>query len=604
MLQIFIKGKKDRGFLDLNPGSALDMEMLSELFDDDLTLGEYSLPLDAPLTPNNRRLLGFPDLINNIRGSSQEWYEADVWADGMPVRFGARLTIQSISTGFGNNGRAISITIAGHKGIFGAAVQGKYLTDIAFDDIQYSVPARTFATNVMKAAAGYNMYPYLKFAPVVIQNYFDTERPEYNSEFLIRDTVNHVVSTGGGANDWQFNSLNADADGPATTGTDEYLNHRTVPFFSYKFILQRLFATFGYTITGQWIDDPAWDALFMFNTCSLEQYNLTLKTDVSNHILPRMHMPKKLIGEFLRDLQMAFCVRFSFQDGNIVRMDYRKRDLASRTAFDATHITTDVVELTIPEFRKNGFRLSFEFDSDDAYAPERMQDINEKNLVATVSQRTELASLVIGRAFNFNDIVYVKCENQYYCYSNGAGPDAWEPYSEGLMERNIGAGGREFKSGISPMATYLTYLEDIDRLQTSSMVGADQKGCYYNRNNVPVSYPFATRMFFIGKETDAAGNNVPVSYVHNRRYDGAQRAPVSLSFIAEGGLYDYCWREWIAFLSDTQHLKVQMFPGYTDVLRLSEAARIRIAGNDFLLYKRGIRFPLGDSLQDVELYKL
>jgi hypothetical protein len=601
LLQLYVYGNKFKGFLDLVPGTSLDMETLSELFDEELTLGEYSLPLDAPFTDNNKKILGNVEMLNSVPANETLYWRCDVWADGITVRTAAKLTLIAVNGNFSYDAGNYQFTLAGNKGLFGSAIAGFTLQQLVLDKISLNgLDARTFATNVMKQTAGNTQYSFMKFAPVAIENYFYVNRPDYNGEFLAQDIANNIVINGAS---WKFGRpTSADTTIAAAPGSAEYMDYRTIPFFTYKWICTKIFQQFGYTLTGDWVDDAAWDKAFMFNNFGIEQYDTTAKTDLSTYIFPAQHLPKKSIGTFLRDLQFFFCIKFSFLDGNIVRMDYRKSSLASKSTMDATAITGNLFNSNMLDYKEKGFTLAFNFDSADAYNGARVQAIDGKQLVATINNFTGFGALIIGRTFNYNDLVYVKAENQYYAYSNGSGTSAWEYFSEKLFPMVIGAGGYSYQTGISPMTTYLLYNPDIDKLINKDMAAVSMPGTYFNKNNTLVENPFEPRIFYIDM-LSKSGVVIPASFVHNRDRVGQLRVPVSLAWDGDEGLYATLWKDWLNFLMNTRLVKASLSFNQRSYANFSDAVKIRINGTYYLPHLTTIKIPLQDAA-GVELYRL
>ncbi|MBA3707159.1 MAG: hypothetical protein H0W84_15030, partial [Bacteroidetes bacterium] len=515
----------------------------------------------------------------------------------------AKLSMIEFGGSFNYERGSYSFTISGNKGLFGSLIAGKTLQDLSLPKILYSGTSRNFATNVMKGLAGYNQYPYMKFAPAAIQNFFDTSRPDYNNEFLVLDVANNIVVTGSSPDDWEFGRPSiANSAIAALSGTAAYMDHRTIPFFNYKWIIQKLFQQFGYTITGEWMDDANWDDCFMFNNFAIEKYDLTAHTDINREIQPERHLPKKAIGTFLRDLQFFFNVKFSFRDGNNVSMDYRKSALHSTHVMDTTAITGHIFTGTLLDYKQKGFTLAFAFDSADNYPGEHIKEIDPKKLVATINRYADFSTLVIGRPFEYNDLVYVAAENQYYAYSNGAGVTAWEYYSEKLGPYIIGPGEYRYESGISPMATYLFYDTNIDKLVNKDMIAAGMPGSYYNKNYKLIEAPFDTRIFYISKFTKS-GVNLPTSFVHNRDRNNNLRKRISLAWYGPEGLYETLWKDWLNFLMNTRLVKTTLALDQKSYGDFNKATKIRIAGTHYLPHQATVSIPLHEEAQ-VVLYRL
>ncbi|HVX50535.1 MAG TPA: hypothetical protein VHB48_10265, partial [Chitinophagaceae bacterium] len=359
----------------------------------------------------------------------------------------------------------------------------------------------------------------------------------------------------------------------------------------------------GYSVTGDFFDDASYDKAFMFNTQCVETYDLATSTDTSTFIYPEKHLPKKSIGTFLRDLQFFFCCKFTFQPGNLVRMDYRKSDLVSKNIFDATAITDRMFQSSTLDYKDQGFKLGFTFDSADSYNGSRVVSVDDKNLVATVNKFGDIASLSIGRPFNANDLIYVKAENQYYCYSNGSGIEAWQYYSEKLFPFVIGAGGYDYECGISPMVTYIITDPDTGNLVNKDMVAADMPGCYYNKYNMPVINPFDTRIFYIDMLSKDHGLSIPSSFVHNRDKSNLIRVPVSFAWDGDEGLYAKQWKDWLSFLQASRLVKATIYFNEWTYTDFEAAVKIKINGTLYLVHQSDVTLPL-EIPATIELYRM
>lgn len=604
MIQIFVYGKTHKGNIDLAPGSILNMEIFTELFDEEFTLGAYSLPVTAAMTDNNKKIFGFIEMLNTIPDNEQTFWRCDILNDGVPEMMNAKLTLLDYSTDFNYSAGTYTFTVSGNKGMFGSLIGTKTLRDIALPAITYpGMSSRQFATAVMKKQAGYEKYTYMRFAPVGILNFFDDTRPDYNHEFLAEDLVNDIVLYGSGIDDWEFGRpQSADTSLAATSGTPEYVDYRTIPFFTYKWVLTKLFAQFGYTIKGEWMLDAAWDDTVLFNNFAIEKYDTGSNTDLAHEITPARHLPKKLISEFLRDLQMLFNLNFSFLDGQTVSMDYRKTSLRIIQPVDATNIAGKLFSATISDYKEKGFALEFSFDSADNLISERVKEIIPSKLVATINKFTDIGTLAIGRPFEFEDIVFVKAENQYMIYANGVGINAWEYFGENLLPYNIGSGENKYTTGVTPMITHIVYNDTSDKLENKDRVACDMAGSYFSKRFSLIEADYDTRIFFI-KMVDKGGQNLPSSFSNNKDTAGNKRVPCSLAWHGEDGLYQYCWKEWLEFLSNTRAVKTTLALNAKTYKQIKETNKIRINSTTYLITGMQPNIPLREPVA-VDLFRM
>ena len=161
-LQIYIYGPSENGFLDTAPDTFLQVETLADIFDENLSIGEYTLPVSFPWTDHNRRLLGFAERI--VNGAAKVNYlRCDVYDRGYPEILNGKLTILEKVGNFSYKKGSFSASIAGSKGMFGTQIKYKYLNSLALggDIVWQNLESRDFATAVMKGQ--YPQYPYLSF---------------------------------------------------------------------------------------------------------------------------------------------------------------------------------------------------------------------------------------------------------------------------------------------------------------------------------------------------------------------------------------------------------------------------------------------------------
>lgn len=605
MLQIYVYGNNYSGFLELQAGATLDIELLTELFDEELTLGDYSLPINIPWSDRNKKILGFIEILNTLPSKEQTWWRCDIWSDGMVEMLDAKLTLLEFDGSFNYDKGTYNFSVAGTKGLFGSQVQNKTLQDLNLSKISYEISSRQFATGVMKGTI--SNYPYMRFAPVVIKDFFDTDLPDYNDEFLAGEKVNNIVLHDA---TWSFDRpSSADITVPAAAGSEEYKDHRTIPFFTYKWIIQKLFETFGYTVQGEWIMDAAWDDTVMFNNFALEKYNAS-NQDINNEIDPRQHLPKKLIGTFLRDLRFLFNLKYSFKNGKVISIDYRKSSLKSSDCMEATRLASRSFKATVTDYMDKGFTLTFNFDSNDGYYSDRVKEVDEKLVVASVNTYPDLNTLSIGRPIQYNEMVYITAENQFVSYSNGAGLNGWEYFSERLMPYlppsskgiNERPGDYKFETGIAPMTTYVFYDEILEKFINMDCVAVQMKGSYYNKKYTVVYNDFDTRIFYI-KNIMKSGVPIPTSFVNNRDADNNIRATKNLAWYGPDGLYDYVYKDWFNFLENTKKIKTGLLLDKLTYDQFRTKPKIRIDGTVYLPANATLQIPLKDVVT-VEMYRL
>ena len=255
MLQIYIYGENEEGFLDIDPDTFLDVEGMSGIFDEEFSFGEFSIPNTFPWTDNNKRLLGFAERLENFSKKSYYW-RCDVYDDNFPELVNAKLTLLEKNGSLTYRKGKFNASISSTKGLFGTLIRNKKLKDLSLGGkITWNAlqDSRHFAYDVMNGQ--YPAYDYFAFAPVAIEDFYDKSRPDYNNEFLARDTVNTVVISG---SNWTFGRpLSNNPTQAVASGHAEYKDYGTIPFFRLKYIFRKVFEDFGFTVDGAFLN-RAW----------------------------------------------------------------------------------------------------------------------------------------------------------------------------------------------------------------------------------------------------------------------------------------------------------------------------------------------------------
>lgn len=167
MLQIYISGPLESGFLDIDPGTVLSMESVADIFDEDLSTGEFSLPGKAPWTGNNKKLLGFAERFQNLVTPVRD-FKCAVFDSGYPELPAGKFSIIGKTGNFSYTKGSFDFTITGTKGLFGSQIKNKKVNDLQLGGkITWAdIDSRHFAEAFMKGS--YQQYNYLAFVPVAI----------------------------------------------------------------------------------------------------------------------------------------------------------------------------------------------------------------------------------------------------------------------------------------------------------------------------------------------------------------------------------------------------------------------------------------------------
>lgn len=586
MLQIYLFGPTEEGFLDLEPGTVLQMESLFPAFDEDLSTGEFSLPTDFPWTDHNRRLMGYAERLENFNKREKSW-RCIVYDNGFPELPQAKLTMLEKSGTFAYTRGKFSASVSGNKGLFGSLVKNKTLKNLALGGpiIYTGSESREFATDVMHGV--YPQYNYFSFAPVAIESFFDTSRPDYDGEFLAADRVNYLEIAG---SDFSFKN---------PTGSTRAA-YRTVPFFNLKFVLRKIFEENGFTISGDFLDDPEFDNLVIFNNYALENYAPTTGIDYNAQLLPSNHMPNVLIKDFLSALFTLYNFYPDFEGGvNEVKLHYRKKNLAERKILNLNDICDRKFSSENEDEDSNGYKVEYNWDSADSYVSDRVKDDieKEKTIAGSVARFEDLETFDIGRVLTTDDIVYVVADNLYYMIADATvTPIKWDVFAERMNAYQSGEGDRSVSIPLSTLCTYVEFNSDDGIYEKKDCVGTRQPGSYINNRGVRVLNDFGLRLFYIKMQT-RSGVSVPVSFSNNRDADNNRIVRYSLALQGEDGIAENFHTLWQAMLEKKEVIKTNIIASQKVLTDLGNNNCEEINGVLFLPYKLQRTIPLGSTME-------
>ena len=558
MLQIYIYGPIESGFLELLPATELDIESLSDIFDEDLTLGEYSLPMDVPWTEHNRRLLGNAERFKNFNYTDIS-YKSVVYDDFYPELTAAQFSIIGKNGNFSGTKGTFQSVITGTKGLFGSQIKNKKLTDlslggkISWEDLD----SRHFAESLMKG--GYPAYNYITFVPVAIESFFDTSRPDYDDEFLAKDTVNTVMVTGAGPDAWMFGRpTEEDPSIAAVEGNEEYADYRTVPFIKTKWLLRKVFEEQGYIVSGEFFDSADFDDLVTFNNYAIENYSPD-HIDYNRYIFPTNHVPDILLIDYLKGLFSFFNMYPIFSGSNMVQLKFRKNLKTEKKIFSLNGIAAELFTSDKQTVNNgDGYTLAYQWGNDN-YQGDWVKDLKDKNLVATVSRWDDLANVNPGRQLTTDDIVFVTAENIYYEVADATtSPVKWDAYAEALDDYVSGAGDRSVDITISTLCTYIELDPDSQLYVRKDYVGARMTGSYINNKGILVKSDFGNKIFFAARRNNSSNVLVPFSWNHNRDSNNVLINSFSLAWSGDTGIAKIFHDDWQQIKQNQETVKTSL----------------------------------------------
>lgn len=591
MLQLYVYGPTENGWLQLPPETTLQIEEQDDLFADEesTVAATYSIPITIPWTPHNRRLLGFAERLRNFNPSNYT-YRVDAYDKGWLELSGGKLTLlEKLGDHTFRRGN-FQASISGVRGRLGQLLKNKRMPQLNLGgDITYTTESRVFAQQVMEGL--FPQYNYIQFVPVAFENFFDQQRPDYDNEFLALDTVNNIILNDTG---WVFGRpRSTNRTVPTGPGEREHADYRTIPFLRYQYVLRACFESFGFTVGGDFINDPAWADLLLFNNFALEKYPSSTYEDVNRTLRPGNHVPDVLVEEFIDATLRTFKLRMRFTGANAVELKYKRRSLQQRTAVDITPFAGAEFRSVLPGANaQDGVTIKYGWDSNDQYPNERLKELRTRNFAASVSLLSQLPTLNIGRQLTTDDYVYCQQDNCYYLVADATNPaniryDCW---AENLYPAVTGAGEREVELPISTLFQYVEFVPSLAVAQRRNYLGCRQTGSYTNNAGNPVISPFGIRVFF-GGLTTMFGSERPASWNWNRHFQNIPLGTYNLSLQGPGSLGRELVQDWEQFLTSIEVVEQQMFSNRRLNYLLQQTDQVSINGVVYFKSRRERSIP-------------
>ncbi|WP_201980334.1 hypothetical protein [Hymenobacter rubidus] len=239
------------------PGGDISFEIANPYFQTDAIPGITTYPFDLAADGANSRLLGWPRLQRGAGGPAPVVVDCYLygqrWKRGSLVYRGFDAQKNVYRTNF----------------VADASDLAKQLAAVKLPDLV--VPDLVFAPTG-PGQAGYVL------APVRNTEFFDDKNPAFKGI---------------------LNAPGLGAAGP---------NQVYVPMLYLVPALRAILATFGYTITGSWVDDPEIQSLVIYSDRALPASQA-----VGSPFNPARHLPAITVAEALLGLQNQFCLGLYFQ---------------------------------------------------------------------------------------------------------------------------------------------------------------------------------------------------------------------------------------------------------------------------------------------------
>ena len=580
MIKIEITGK---GYLDLQASTAISFEFVSPLFKQSIAETGYSYPVEFPMTPQNRRLLGFLDLLD-IHTDFQP-YPCIISFNGIQLVQGT-LNISSL-----NQERA-SCFILSYE--FDVALLDTSIRKIPLGGVRSIVPTLyaemyEHANALVDATADSSDYV---FFPCKNERF-------YEGNDIINSGYNPPHTYGGVVNFWDYKKQSYFDPVPgnqvAVDGVSPAYNDLPMPkpstFVPYPFVVPVIkyiaFFLGGYRLAGDWCSDKGIKKLCIYNTATLDSLGVwgvdfpMCKTNADIDLAN--HLPDISIADFLSALANMFnlSIHISAKEKEI-RIDSKAEMMASAEEFRLIYDTN--ISISQNENLSNkGIKFSLTPDDTDA-----QQDFFKDLVITERIKPDEVSAFPATDAPG--DIRFFS--DTYRASIKGAGAFTEIPSAPTYIK---GKGGLEKKAecgtldtqknlplhhahydGISPSVP-VTYQSGI--IPIAQQIG--------NSEIYEVHEAYSLRLlFYAGMHPDPNGLGVyPIGTSNVYDDMGNQILPYSLKW--RGGdfaLYEAWWQKWEPIFYGKK-ISVTLLLSVTDFLNLDLTKKLRIGNRLYFIEK-------------------
>ncbi|KAA3439567.1 hypothetical protein [Rufibacter hautae] len=307
-------------WLDLPEELSIQIEAWNPLFETDRIPGTLTFPFTLPFSSGNNKVLGFPGHLSVAR-YRQPQQACQLFLMGQLWKVGKLNLVKRSSKGY-------EVNFQTDVGDISALLKEQNLRELDLGAEPLSLQALP-------------VFPEAKYALFPVRNTdFFEERPE-----LFSDIINDY--------DGGFKSAPANAF---------YRQYPVTPFPYLAHVLQAVLATFGYTVTGSWIQEEETRRLVIYNTHALYPAS---DLDGLAPLVISDHLPDMKVNEFLKAIRSLFCLGMVFnplrKEVEILSLDAVARD---RTYMEWTESTGRLYDWE-PALA-TGFTLEMTADSGDA----------------------------------------------------------------------------------------------------------------------------------------------------------------------------------------------------------------------------------------------
>lgn len=585
-------GLKIKGeFIDLLPNTVLELEEENPFLQlTNEVQGQYSLPLSIPATEKNMRLLGYPNLLNIKKSTTG--IEAVCITNGLQHSRG-QVKLESGQSNLNASSRGtISIYY-----LFGISDFYKYVENKTLADCDYgpdiSFPWRlttnyagdgfwAHVTTVMNSEPGafdYAIFPVINAGGLTR---YQAEGP------CILNYCGSIVEADGSAGNPYVKPGNYTLD---LSWVNFRLGWRNeiCPFPYLKFVIQKLFATFGWSVQGSILNDPDFQKIVLLHNKIIDWVGPSVASlnGSTQYVLWNLkdHVPRIKIGSFL----LAFCNRFGWW----LDFDYRKKNVTikHRNNVVAERTQRNVIPAATYNYKVNTDSKVYSIKQSAGGG----EKINIDNLKGVVNNQH---SLPVASAGVENQLYFVLGENAYYLCVSDDNNFAWEKAADNTFDYIQADQTDEISTNCLVPDSYFDLLRDMSRNSLNrnitvpyvNIIPAEgeteifyiaynlgMKDSYNANGQTDYKYPMATVGCY-----DNKGNRITNTALVFEFKDAT----------SELGLFIKNWAYFLTFLQQREEITIQVPFTIADMLTIDYTKTLVIRNTEYFIKNPHLTLPL------------
>ncbi|THU34256.1 hypothetical protein FAM09_24875 [Niastella caeni] len=582
-----IKGE----FLDLFPNTILELEEENPFLQlTNEVQGQYSLPLSIPLTEKNMRLLGYPNLLNVKK--STVGIETVCITNGLQHSRG-QIKLESGQSNLNASGRgSISVYYLFGVSDFYKFVENKSLADCDYgSDISFPWHGTNVysgngfwahVTTVMNSSPGtfdYAIFPIINAGGLTR---YQAQGP------CILNFGGSITSGDGSANNPYVLPGNYTLD---LSWVNFRLGWRNeiCPFPYLKFVIQKLFSTFGWSVQGSVLNDPDFLKIVLLHNKIIDYVgpSVAALNGSSQFVVWNMknHVPRVKIGTFLLALSNRF--------GWWLDFDYRKKIVTIRHRNNVVAVRTqrNVIPAATYNFKVNSEAKIYSIKQ----ASGSGEKIDVTNLQGIVNNRHNLPTAGEGVE---NQMFFVLSENAYYRCVSDENIFTWEKSADNTFDYIQKDQTDEIITNCLVPESYFDLLRDIGRNSLNRNITVPYINIFPGESETDtfyVAYNFGLK--------DSYNSNGQPDYKYPMAsagcYDNKGNLITSTALVFEFndattdyGLFIKNWSFFLTFLQQREEITIQMPFTVAELLNINYTQTILIRNAEYFIKNPHFRLPL------------